>query len=690
VIIPDSLQAYLSPALVRVKSADGRTMGVGFLAGKRSLITCAHVVDAALGRRRADEVPVDPVIVEFAFCRPSRDITARVKRWSPERKNDVAVLQLSGNPPDSARPIDVATAAPDQMREHSFYAFGFPSGPEGKWAHGRIVAQVSNGWIQLEDDQVTGARIQGGFSGTPVWDADLHSVVGMIVAEEKNAAEKIGYLIPTQSLYETWFGFGDGAAGSGILNAHPRNVNFGSMSVSALYYSRIRVTNRGSGLMQWAYESSDDQLEAHRDADGIVLRVARRAQVIDSEIRIRSTGGEAAVRLAGNPSGKDESPPGSINRPDAVVRPSDLRAEATAALQAWAAATRGIPDDLFDGELVVTDATSVKLQVSHLYEERSEERLIGPRSSVPKWEYPGSIYLVTAAPDWSKKEQKWTGVEKGSESVSTCKPCRGTGDIRCVTCVGSGKTSCATTTSCSRCAGKGAYGSETLVRCESCNGVGKVQCTSCSGSGQAKCGSCSGSGREQCEKCEGAGELITFTQGTIQHKVKLTSMRAGLDGDGAAVDGVKAGDYESLLPSVEVIGTLPRSLRSVLEDEVARAWEPTEGLRRIMLKLLPVLAVSYSYVEHRGTAYLVGRRRRVIVPLTHRERVHLGRLYRGGSGKFAIWRAQSAAEALRKIASPTTEDLHEKTKHLAKDLRGKTGSAVSSLNSWRKRGKRPG
>jgi hypothetical protein len=48
----------------------------------------------------------------------------------------------------------------------------------------------------MEDVKSTGARIEGGFSGTPVWDEDLGGVVALVVAEDREVAARRAYCIP--------------------------------------------------------------------------------------------------------------------------------------------------------------------------------------------------------------------------------------------------------------------------------------------------------------------------------------------------------------------------------------------------------------------------------------------------------------------------------------------------------------
>ena len=99
-------------------SAPNRTVGVGFLVAERHILTCAHVVNLALGRgQRAQEKPSerDGVYLEFplaeAICR------ARVEQWVPPpasgtRDGDVAGLVIvGGSVPSGVRPAQLASGA---------------------------------------------------------------------------------------------------------------------------------------------------------------------------------------------------------------------------------------------------------------------------------------------------------------------------------------------------------------------------------------------------------------------------------------------------------------------------------------------------------------------------------------------------------------------------------------------------
>src|ERR687894_47283 len=107
-----------SGTAVRMRDAAGRTVGVGVLVGPREILTCAHVVNAALGRdRRAQDRPAGEITVEPALA-DGLPLRARVRCWLPPPRtgaagDDIAGLVLTG------------TGLP---------AGGGPAAPAGWWA----------------------------------------------------------------------------------------------------------------------------------------------------------------------------------------------------------------------------------------------------------------------------------------------------------------------------------------------------------------------------------------------------------------------------------------------------------------------------------------------------------------------------------------------------------------------------
>ncbi|MFN2494469.1 MAG: hypothetical protein ABR608_00965 [Pseudonocardiaceae bacterium] len=68
---------------VRLLRADGNTAGVGVLVGPQQILTCAHVVNATLGRdERAQDQPTGEVTIQFAVGN-GPTLRARAQRWLP-------------------------------------------------------------------------------------------------------------------------------------------------------------------------------------------------------------------------------------------------------------------------------------------------------------------------------------------------------------------------------------------------------------------------------------------------------------------------------------------------------------------------------------------------------------------------------------------------------------------------------
>jgi hypothetical protein len=91
------LSPALDSSLVRILT-DGasprRPVGAGFLVTPQHVVTCAHVVNDALGRKRsAADCPDLPVLLDFPLLRSQPLLQAKILRWFPV-KADSAVGEL--------------------------------------------------------------------------------------------------------------------------------------------------------------------------------------------------------------------------------------------------------------------------------------------------------------------------------------------------------------------------------------------------------------------------------------------------------------------------------------------------------------------------------------------------------------------------------------------------------------------
>ena len=181
----------LHNSLVRILTADGIPVGVGFLAAENLILTCAHVIAQASGSE-------DSAHFDLPLLTPGESFSGRVSFQDDEQ--DIACIEFSDLPHDASSARLVQT---DELWGHSFRAFGVPSGHDsGVWASGVLRDRNAQGWLHIEDTKATGITIKPGFSGGPVWDENLGGVIGMIVAAERDESTKVAFCISVEKLSE--------------------------------------------------------------------------------------------------------------------------------------------------------------------------------------------------------------------------------------------------------------------------------------------------------------------------------------------------------------------------------------------------------------------------------------------------------------------------------------------------------
>lgn len=202
-------------SLARIFHSNGAVVGAGFAIAPGYLITCAHVVAAALGLAAdTQDSPEQSVELEFPLAAEGERVMGQVVEWlsyevdinspSISRPADIAILKLDRTP-ERIIPVTVG----EWTWGHLFRIFGFPQGIDvGIWASGVLRDQMGNGWVSIEDIKAQGYSIQSGFSGAPVWDETINAVVGMAVQAkrpEKNQPDpKVAFMLPTSQLRTVW------------------------------------------------------------------------------------------------------------------------------------------------------------------------------------------------------------------------------------------------------------------------------------------------------------------------------------------------------------------------------------------------------------------------------------------------------------------------------------------------------
>ncbi len=192
---------------------DGRPVGVAFLIPGRLLLTCAHVVTSTAGLPEDEPLPDGlPVALDFPLLPGRPAVTALVHFSVPvagDSSGDVAVLQLSSEPPPGAVPVRIVEA--EDLAGHRWRAFGFPkylgrggSKDAGIWTRGVVEGREGTGWWQLTCDEGAPFPLAGGFSGAPVWDEEYGGVIGIVVAVEGDQRRRTGYAHTVESLTREW------------------------------------------------------------------------------------------------------------------------------------------------------------------------------------------------------------------------------------------------------------------------------------------------------------------------------------------------------------------------------------------------------------------------------------------------------------------------------------------------------
>src|SRR6266568_1869599 len=197
-------------SIIRFFTTEGLVVGTGFLVSEDTVLTCAHVVAAALWMPEGECPPDKPaaeIRLDFPLVAPNSVRTAHVLDWHPIQPNgggDIAVLRLDDRPPEGIKMARLV-ATQEDLWGHDFRAYGFPDyHDKGVWASGKLRAREATGWVQIEDVIGTSFRVQPGFSGGAVWDEQLDGVAGMVVSSEKDVTNRAAYIIPTDVLVKAW------------------------------------------------------------------------------------------------------------------------------------------------------------------------------------------------------------------------------------------------------------------------------------------------------------------------------------------------------------------------------------------------------------------------------------------------------------------------------------------------------
>ena len=204
----------LKRCFARVLKSDGSTVGNAFLVTDSHLLTCAHVVNYALGLDTYNKTkPSDPLKVEFPVV-SGKPIEVEVCVWHPVSElskpvSDIAVLKVLNEVPRECEPGVLYRTIPGSfLGNQSFYAHGFPesSKNEERLTHGHVIGQlITKGWLQVEATRESvGNPIEPGFSGGPAWGKEVCGIIGMIASYDNIGGKREGFIISPHLLLEAW------------------------------------------------------------------------------------------------------------------------------------------------------------------------------------------------------------------------------------------------------------------------------------------------------------------------------------------------------------------------------------------------------------------------------------------------------------------------------------------------------
>lgn len=603
----DLVRQLLGPALVRVSGPDGQPVGAGTLVDGSRIITCAHVVNSSLGRHRHEQSqPTDTVTVDFPCLDDRVSVAAEVVRWLPiddDDRGDVAVLRLLGEAPAGSRPVAFLDGA--ELCDHPFRVLGFPPGfPEGTLAAGKLRGRVSNGLVQMEGVRVTGARVRSGFSGAPVWDDEVHGVVGVVAMESELESDKVAFLIPTDALPALESDDAGPATGRSAGDIEP--VRFGTLVPPVRAEARVRLPGPRTGGGKPVVRSGGRVFSARSAGDAVVVRLsAAEPGAHRGSVQVGDADNGCTISVEA-----DVAPEPSDLLPEWPRLPTEP--EVHEALRQWARTKLMVPSSLFDTDLRISAGDVAALQVTRVTEARTVEQTEAP--DLPSGgTHAGPVsQVVTGIAPW--EDGDWEAVLDGSARTVMCPDCDDQNLIWCATCKGRGRTSCATTDMCSACLLKSAAYREAHP-CQVCGGSRKVPCSRCGGSGERKCPECR-AGKVVCPRCGGDGRFSQYKRVVVSRRVTCDWAYAGSEYSGSNADAA-----ENLQPLVmrgrSGLDEVPEPARAKLDEwlkSTLSAWTAEEVLRKVELWVAPIVCVEYLDGDSWQEAFLLGPTRTVRAP----------------------------------------------------------------------------
>jgi hypothetical protein len=205
--MPDDIPLRFQIAIL----GDGaRPIGSGLILDRQRVITCAHVVAQATSGKTDLDPREDIKIKLRCIPWPSGDPLRgkllpgawRSKKSAPGDRGvrDLAVIELTA--PLEGWSDYCAIYPGSHVPRHEMTLFAFPKAqPDGIRSDIVIKGEVADGWRQIDATASAQYRVQGGFSGAPLFDPETNYAIGL-VAEADPGEGRTGFLIPGRAIIE--------------------------------------------------------------------------------------------------------------------------------------------------------------------------------------------------------------------------------------------------------------------------------------------------------------------------------------------------------------------------------------------------------------------------------------------------------------------------------------------------------
>jgi hypothetical protein len=185
--------------------------GMGIAVAQDHVLTCAHVVNAAMGRNPREASRPNGITLRFAFpdAPEVEPVTGHLVEWlpPPARGNgnadalDAALFELKGEVPAGVGIARLAALSPDEVGGKDLSVYGMISPTElGGNVRARAVGVVRGGSLEISGSFSFGRFIDRGFSGGAVWCIPEQAVVGMVTSIIDDPETRTGYAVPVIEL----------------------------------------------------------------------------------------------------------------------------------------------------------------------------------------------------------------------------------------------------------------------------------------------------------------------------------------------------------------------------------------------------------------------------------------------------------------------------------------------------------